>query len=449
MKKFLSLFLSILMLLCFSNFAFALEIDKSDYSTVLVEKDLIDYQKVIDTLNKEYGYSMSFAPEVFSRNSVYKAPTRLSIQEFEKELRADIEADIVVNNETKKAIELLGENVKWEEVPFSGNSYTLPINATYYNSQIVDEIEQDAIEFQRELENNTTIVKSSTQTVSSTQPRRDPTGNIAFLINSTISIPSYWKYNSINSFSYMTIGNGKAKYIPTSMSRSLIDAARTCAATFTCKYYNSSGVLVNSNSSVYKEFYAGGDCITNSPNYTISKTQTNKSYKHISNFTAAQNCAGYAWNHNAFVSMDSLGITWAQVNNCSSLSSLRSLVKTKSESYMSSHGITANVISAYNSSITPSKQYRVAMRVGYYDANGNGKWDFSVNPGYDTWDYHWWMQLGDGSWADKRGSYPSRIIPNSNNNQNPGNLLWSMYNYGDCVISGFYNSTPVYYKITG
>ena len=449
MKKYISLFLALLMMFCFSGHALAIDTEKDKSDTVLCRNDLIDYQKVINDLNKEYGYSMSFSPEVFSKNNTYKNPTKLSIQEFEKELRADIEADIAVNNETKKAVEALGKNVGWEDVPFTGKSYSLPVNATYYNSQIVSEIERDAIDFHDQIENKASSIKASSMTVTSTQPRKDPTGNIAFLLNSKISVTTYWKYGSINSFSYMNIGNGKAKYIPTSMSRKLLDSARTCAVTFTCKYYNSNGVLVNNNSSVYKEFYAAGDCITNYPNYTISKTKTNKIYKHISGFSNAQNCAGYAWNYKSFVDMTSLGITLDQLNKCSNLSSLRSLVKSKSENYMRKHNISANEISAYNSAINPTSQYRVVMRVGYNDSNGNGKWDFSVNPGHDDWDYHWWMQLGDGSWADKRGFFPSRIIPNSNNYQNPGNLLWSMYNLGDCEISRFYNSTPVYYKITG
>lgn len=99
-----------------------------------------------------------------------------------------------------------------------------------------------------------------------------------------------------------------------------------------------------------------------------------------------------------------------------SLSALRSLVKSKSETYMSNHGITASVISSYDTFINTSTQHRVVMRVGYYDTNENGEWDFSANPGYDTWDYHWRMQLGDGTWADKRGGWPSRIVPNSKYN---------------------------------
>ena len=77
---------------------------------------------------------------------------------------------------------------------------------------------------------------------------------------------------------------------------------------------------------------------------------------------------------------------------------------------MDSHGINATQITSYSSSINTSTQYRIVMRVGYNDINGNGRWNFSANPGYDFCDYHWWMQLGDGTWADKRGDYPTRIV---------------------------------------
>lgn len=50
---------------------------------------------------------------------------------------------------------------------------------------------------------------------------------------------------------------------------------------------------------------------------------------------------------------------------------------------MDSHGINATQITSYSSSINTSTQYRIVMRVGYNDINGNGRWDFSANPGYD------------------------------------------------------------------
>lgn len=412
--------------------------------------ELAAYQDIIDKLNEEYGYSMAFAPAVFSRDNTFETPTRSTLAEFEAELRKDIEEDIAVNAEAKEAIAALG-NVEWTSAPFTGNIYTVPANVSYLSSQVMDVVYEDAVSYisdAREAERQTKT-RASDQTLTSVQPKLDPTGNLAFLLNTTISIPNYWKYASVSGFSFLYVTGYYPIYSPTAMSYSYLDSMRTVAATFTCTRYNESGVVINKNTSVYREFHATSDCITNSPNYTISKTYTNKTYNLIDHFDSNQNCAGYAWNHYKKVDMGTLGINYAELNKCSSLSALSKLVKDKSETYMSNHGITANSISSYDTAINTSTQYRVVMRVGYYDTNGNGKWDFSANPGSDTWDYHWWMQLGDGTWADKRGDWPSRIVPNSNIYSNPDTILWSLWSFGEVLYNDFYNSTPVYYKITG
>lgn len=451
MKKIISILLTAVMLLSMSVTAFAVDnIDADSTVTPITVEEISAYQDIIDKLNEEYGYSMAFSPAVFSRNNTFESPTKSTLAEFEVELRKDIEEDMAVNAEAQEAIAALGD-VKWESAPFTGNVYTAPANVSYMSSQVMDVVYEDAVSYisDARIAGSQAETRASDQTITSVQPKLDPTGNLAFLLNTTISIPSYWKYSSVSGFSILYVTGYYPIYYPTSMSYSYLDSTRTVAATFTCTRYNSSGVVINTNSSVYREFHASSDCFTNSPNYSISKTYTNKTYNLIDDYDTSQNCAGYAWNYDEFVGMDTLGISYTELNNCSSLSALRTLVKNKSETYMSNHGITANVISSYNSSINTSTQYRVVMRVGYYDTNGNGEWDFSANPGSDDWDYHWWMQLGDGTWADKRGSFPTRIIPNSNIYSDPDNILWTLWSYGEAVYNDFYSSTPVYYKITG
>lgn len=451
MKRIFSLLLVTTILLGLVNTAYAMDNTRaSDNSEIITATVLTDYQEVIDSLNEEYGYSMAFSPDVFSKNSAFDPLAEYTLSEFEAELRAEIEDDIAVDNEAKAAIASL-EDAEWEDVPFTGHIYTIPANVSYMSSQVLGPVCQDAVSFIEDARamDNQTGYRSSDKTLTSVLPRLDPTWNVVFFLNAKISTTNYWKFSSVSGYSYGLLSNSKEGYYPTSMSRSYLDSLRTVAATFTCKHYSASGVVINSNVSVYREFYASGDCFTNSPDYTIPKTYTNKTYKQIDHIDDSINCAGYAWNYNDFVNMGSLGINYDNLNNCSSLSSLRSLVKTKSESFMSSHGIRANEINSYDTSISPSTQYRVVMRVGYEDTNGNGKWDFSPNPGYDTFDYHWWMQLGDGTWADKRGTFPTRIIPNSTMYSNPESLSWTTYVFGELGITNFYNSTPVYYKITG
>lgn len=431
---------------------FALDNLSTDFISA---QDISAYQSVLDKLNSEYNYSMTFDPALFSRNSTSKSLTGMSLEEFEATLRAEIEADIAVNNETAASVAALGD-VEWTPIPYLGKSYELPVNVSCMNSQVAASLYLDSISFRNDVcERNADEVNSisnvtADKTITSIQPRQDPTGNSALLLTADISVNDNWLYSNVQSFSYMRFMNG-AYYMPTSASCSLIDSKRTATTTFTCNYYSETGVLISSNSSIYREFNTTGDCITNWPNYTIPKSVTNQTYRLIDSFDGTQNCAGYAWNYSSYVDMPSLGITYNALNICSNLTQLRSLVKTQSETFMFTHGINASVISAYDTAINTSTQYRVVMRVGYYDNNDNGTWDFSANPGSDEWDYHWWIQLGDGSWADKRGSFPSRITPLSNIYTNPEISIWrwaTMY-FGELKHDGFYSSAPVYYKITG
>lgn len=454
MKKILSILLVAVMLLSMSVPAFAVD-NKSveEIPSANTTKALSDYQKIIDKLNEEYGYSMTLSSAIFSKDNSFEVPTKSTLAEFEAQLRKDIESDIAVNNKTKAAIAALGSDVQWEVVPYLGKSYKIPVNVSYRSMQVVDSLYADAIShqmstfsFREDIESSMESKSSTSQTITSIQAELDPSGNVAFVMTSTISIPSYWRYTNVNSFSYLELGNGE-QYIPIDVSRSYLDSSRTVAATFICEHYNRYGVLINPSSSVYVEFSATGDCLTNWPNYTISKTYTNKTYEHIDYFDDTRNCAAYAWGYNG--SVGALGITQADLNGCSGLNEFRTMVKEGSEEFMDSHGINATQITSYSSSINTSTQYRIVMRVGYNDINGNGRWDFSANPGYDFCDYHWWMQLGDGTWADKRGDFPTRIVPNTNIYSDPDLILWTYWEWGNPVFSDFYNSTPVYYKVTG
>ena len=423
----------------------------NDLGLNIVSNQISPYQGVIDRLNEEYGYNMQFDFNAYASEKKFNSPLNISIEEFEANLRRDIEKDIEVNQETKTVLATIGEKAVWEDLFFSGNTYKLPVNVSYMSKNYLGEIISSE-SFSKDLISQVDFNdnKSTDKTLSSIQPKKDPTGNIAILINSTISIDSYWSYTNVASYSNLIINDSYPRYVSHGIaSRTYRSSNRQVTVVFNCNYYNENGVLVNSNSSVSLTYTATGDCITNSPNYTINTDETNKTYNHISNFDSTKNCAGYAWQYNAFVGMSELGITYSNLANCSNLNQLRTLVKNKSESYMLSHSITATEISSYNSSINPTTQYRVVMRVGYYDDNGNGVWDLGVGPDKDSWDYHWWMQLGDGSWADKRGGFPSRIIHNTNLYADPDTILWSTWDFGEPLHNEFYSSTPVYYKITG
>ncbi len=244
--------------------------------SIIKREDLIAYQEIIDKLNEEYGYSMVFDEALFTENSPYESPLNMTLEEFEMQLREDIEFNNSVIEESRVAIEALGDDVEWESVPYLGKSYELPANVTYMNSQMADVLYDDTISFYEdtisfqsgtliEESNDTNSIETSNpiKTITSIQPKSDPSENVLFLMTSTIAIPSYWRYAAVNSFSYILLNNSYPKYVPTAFSHSLIDSLRTSAVTFTCNYYNSGGVLVGNGYSVYREFHASSDCITN------------------------------------------------------------------------------------------------------------------------------------------------------------------------------------------
>lgn len=427
-------------------------------AAVLSREELSDYQKILDKLNEEYNLSMSFAPELFSPDNPFDSPKNKSLEEFEASLRADIETCIATTNEAKARIAALGDDVEWKPVPNIEKIYTLPVNISYLNSQTPSGVKSGAMSFREDFEEfmakqevSTANASTTGKTITSIQPQFISGTISVFLINSTVSIEGNWKYSTISGFSTMILNSSGPKYIPTSATYSFSDSNRTASLTFTCKYYSTDGTLLNSNCLVYCDYYVTGDCITNWPNYTISKVVTNQTYRHIDDFDDTLNCAGYAWNYPGFVGQELLGITFDELNQCSNLSQFRLLVKNKSESFMRNNKISATVIDAYNTSINTSTQYRVVMRVGYYDSNGDGEWNFGIYPESDYCDFHWWMQLGDGSWADKRGLYPSRIVPLSNIYTNPiiSSWRWDVSSLGQVMYDSFYSSEPVYYKITG
>ena len=92
-------------------------------------------------------------------------------------------------------------------------------------------------------------------------------------------------------------------------------------------------------------------------------------------------------------------------------------------------------ISSYNSSISTG-WYRVALRFGFTDMDGDGVYDNG-----EYYDYHWWYQTNEdnGVWAEKPGEYSSRKTSVANG-ANPAASAWTSGSVP-------YTSKAVYYKI--
>ena len=100
-------------------------------------------------------------------------------------------------------------------------------------------------------------------------------------------------------------------------------------------------------------------------------------------------------------------------------------------------------IDSYDSEIDPKSEYRIAMRVGtdkYAEIP-----DFTREGAYD---YHFWLQLNDGRWAQKYPTGDSLIVPCTAHDIDPGKYPWSAgYNWSE-KNRDYETSKTIYFAVT-
>lgn len=146
------------------------------------------------------------------------------------------------------------------------------------------------------------------------------------------------------------------------------------------------------------------------------------------------NCMGYALEYAEYITGTKLNIVRSEINGMT-VAQLQNYVKGKAESWMNANIGSSNwgSIDSYNSDINTS-WFRIIMRVGFIDLNGNNRLDAS-----EQYDYHWWYQTNTGDWADKLAWLPSEYRSGTAN-VNPANEAWIN---GDLR----YSSSGVFYQI--
>jgi hypothetical protein len=102
-------------------------------------------------------------------------------------------------------------------------------------------------------------------------------------------------------------------------------------------------------------------------------------------------------------------------------------------------------IDSYDAPIDASSEYRIAMRVGL--DKYNEKPDFSGDRDRD-FDYHFWLQLNDGRWAQKYPTGDSLIVPCTAANIDPGKFPWSAGYEWTSKDRDYYTSKTVYFAVT-
>lgn len=146
------------------------------------------------------------------------------------------------------------------------------------------------------------------------------------------------------------------------------------------------------------------------------------------------NCMGYALEYASYISGPMLNLSLNEMKG-KTTAQLQTYLAEKAESWMTTNLGASNygVISNYNSDINTG-WYRIILRVGFVDADGDGVYDIN-----EIFDYHWWYQTNTGDWADKLGSLPSQYR-NNTYNVNPANQTWQ-----NGIL--YYNSAGKFYQV--
>jgi hypothetical protein len=101
-------------------------------------------------------------------------------------------------------------------------------------------------------------------------------------------------------------------------------------------------------------------------------------------------------------------------------------------------------IENFDSPIDPEKEYRIAFRVGceLYE----GEEVLNDTAGFN---YHVWLQVNTGQWAQKVMFGPTAIVPGTPPGVSPGKYPWdSTLEWGEIKSHGFLTSKTIYFAVT-
>jgi hypothetical protein len=98
----------------------------------------------------------------------------------------------------------------------------------------------------------------------------------------------------------------------------------------------------------------------------------------------------------------------------------------------------------FDSEIDTEAEYRVALRFGV-QFPGDADVDFSDERASD---YHFWMQLRDGRWAQKFPAGPSEIVPGTGPGISPGKFPWDSGYNRSAKTADYYTSKTIYFAVT-
>ena len=223
MKKIISLFCAFALMLSLSSVAFAAEIDMDTEIGDL--KPYSTYQEVLDMLNEEYGTNVHFpSAQECKEYGITVEEIDVSLDEFEAQMRKDIEASLRANAEATAAAQKLDKSQSLKNGSGVCKKSEVDVKSAYYVTRA-----------------------------------KDVEGATVYLEATVNDNNGYWRYSSISDvYTYYLAGyNTTPAFGATSYNYDLIDALRTCAVSLYGYTVGNWGVILDDNAYRYVEFWAG------------------------------------------------------------------------------------------------------------------------------------------------------------------------------------------------
>ena len=167
------------------------------------------------------------------------------------------------------------------------------------------------------------------------------------------------------------------------------------------------------------------------------------------------NCLSFALRDLNMINLNHLGSTYEQVGEkylAGGVDAIVAYIADLIEQYVADNAEALQIsgfrrIDSFDSPIDPALEYRIALRVGNAPPPGMA----IVEHGRGAFDYHLWVQINDGRWAQKFPASFSEIIVGTTARTDPGSFYWHMVPdefWGWDGKMEYHNSRVIYFAVT-
>jgi hypothetical protein len=166
----------------------------------------------------------------------------------------------------------------------------------------------------------------------------------------------------------------------------------------------------------------------------------------------AGNCMSYALRDTDMILYDALipdNKAFQKVYDEGGIDSALDDVKKACFSYIEKHKAMLKVesireLKGFDDQIDSAREYRAVLRIGFRDLAGDGKIQLP-----EDFDYHFMVQMKDGTWAEKTPGTDARVLPGSNAKLDPARYPWDQSDlWGYEKSDAYYTSDAVFFAVT-